>query len=88
MPRIEWDPAKDAANRAKHGISLSRFVDMDFDTALSTPAKTVGGELRVKFLGEIDDRVWAAVVTLRGDVTRVISLRPASRAERRMYDEG
>jgi uncharacterized DUF497 family protein len=71
----------------KHGIALTRFVDMDLNAALVVPATTVNGEDRWQLLGEIDGRLWSAVVTYRGDVTRVISLRPASRTERRLYDE-
>jgi len=82
-----FDPFKDEINRVKHGISLSRIEDMDFDRVVSVPATMVKGETRVKLLGVIDDSVWAAVVTYRGENVRVISLRPASRGERRVYAE-
>ena len=32
--RIEFDPAKDAINRAKHGVSLSLANDLDWEAAL------------------------------------------------------
>ena len=32
--RIEFDPRKDAANRAKHGVSLAMAVEFDWDEAL------------------------------------------------------
>jgi uncharacterized DUF497 family protein len=85
--RIQVDAAKDARNLNKHGISLHRFADMDVDDALVFQAKTVKGEARWLFLGTIVGRVYAAVVTYRDDETRVISLRPASRDERKLYDE-
>lgn len=87
MTPLEIDPAKDKANQQRHGISLYRFGDMDVDNALVVPGKTVNDEQRWMFLGKIDARLYAGVVTYRGDVTRVISLRPASRAERRTYDQ-
>lgn len=31
--RIEFDPAKDAINRAKHGVSLSLANDLDWEAA-------------------------------------------------------
>jgi uncharacterized DUF497 family protein len=34
MPRLEFDPVKNGSNLRKHGISLDRFGDMDFDAAL------------------------------------------------------
>ena len=32
--RIEFDPAKDEANRAKHGVSLALAESLDWDSAL------------------------------------------------------
>ena len=32
--RIEFDPAKDAANQAKHGISLALADELDWEAAL------------------------------------------------------
>ncbi|MDO8787031.1 MAG: BrnT family toxin [Sulfuritalea sp.] len=32
--RIEFDPAKDAANQTKHGVSLSMADDLDWEAAL------------------------------------------------------
>lgn len=33
--QIEFDPAKDAANRSKHGVSLALAVELDWDAALA-----------------------------------------------------
>jgi uncharacterized DUF497 family protein len=86
---IEVDPAKDAANIRKHGISLGRFTEMDFDATLSgvDAQHSTGTETRWIFFGPISGQLWVAVVTFRGSVTRVISLRPASHKERRMYGD-
>lgn len=86
MP-LTFDAAKDASNRHKHGISLSRLADMPEATSIVFPAKTVGEESRVKVIGPIDGRLYVGVVTYRGTDVRVISLRPASRTERRNYVE-
>ena len=32
--RVEFDPAKDAANQAKHGVSLALAVELDWEAAL------------------------------------------------------
>ena len=32
--RIEFDPAKDEANQAKHGVSLLMAVELDWEAAL------------------------------------------------------
>jgi uncharacterized DUF497 family protein len=34
MPRLKFDAVKNGTNPRKHGISLERFGDMDFDVAL------------------------------------------------------
>lgn len=62
---------------------------MDFDATLSgvDARHSTGTEARWVFVGPIDGRLWVAVVTFRGTLTRVISLRPASRKERRLYAE-
>jgi len=35
--KITFDPIKDAANLAKHGISLAETVNIEWDTLLSKP---------------------------------------------------
>jgi uncharacterized DUF497 family protein len=35
MPRLEFDTVKNGTNLRKHGISLDRFGDMDFDARWS-----------------------------------------------------
>lgn len=32
--RVEFDAEKDAINQQKHGISLARAIDFDFDSAI------------------------------------------------------
>lgn len=43
------------------------------------------GETRLRVFGMIDSRLHVGVITRRGDVTRVISLRRANRREQRTY---
>jgi len=86
---IEFDPAKDAANIAKHGISLARAAEMDLSSALiRLDARRDYGEARWRAIGLIGGRLHALVFTMRGQVVRVIGLRRASRRERRDYGEG
>ncbi len=86
---IEVDPKKDARNKGKHGIALTRFEEMDFETALSAvdEAHSTPDETRWTFVGWIEGRLFTGIVTYRGMQTRVISLRPASRKERKLYAE-
>lgn len=82
---IEFDPAKDEANIAKHGISLSRTGELDI-LATIEDTRPEDNERRFRLLGLIEEKAYCAVVTFRGSVTRSISLRRASRAERKEYD--
>lgn len=86
MIELEVDPAKEAINLAKHRISLWRFADMDFATALTNAARTLT-EQRYAVIGEIDGKLWTGIVTYRSTRTRVISLRRANKKERRLYAE-
>ena len=85
---LEFDPAKDRQNQRKHGISLARFADMDEATWLSAQdTRREYGEERWVFFGLIDGVLHSAVITFRGDTYRIMSLRHASRRERRLYGE-
>lgn len=83
--RIGFSPAKEAINLTKHGLSLGVAERFDWLTGHVQPARTVDGEARWKLLVRYDGRVYAAIFTRREDVAWIISLRPASRKERREY---
>jgi uncharacterized DUF497 family protein len=86
--RYVFDPAKDAANLGKHGVSLAlaevlfagrhfSMIDDRFDY----------GEVRQVAFGLINDRLFMCVYVDRADERRVISLRKANTREVRRYGE-
>ena len=86
--RIEFDPAKDRANAAKHGVSLRAAEEFDWDTALEREDDRFDyGEVRFVALGLLGDRLHVLVFTegSHEDAVRVISLRPAEKHETRYY---
>ena len=86
--KIEFDPAKDDINRAKHGVSLAAATDFDWDTALEREDDRFDyGEIRFVAIGLIDARLYVMVFTEGSDddAVRIISLRPAERHEMRFY---
>jgi uncharacterized protein len=89
MRRLEFDPVQDGSHLRKHGISLDRFGDLDFVSALVAEdvAHSTAAETRWIFVGPIDAVLDVGVVTYRGEITRVISLRRASRNERKQYEQ-
>ena len=71
---IEFDPAKDAANLAKHGVSLADARRMDVQ-AFAPDERVDYGEPRLRAYGLLDGATCCMVFTYRGPVVRVIGLR-------------
>ena len=62
---IEFDPVKDAKNRANHdGISLGEYAAMDLAAAIACNSPR-HGEARIVQVGPIAGRLHVAVVTSR-----------------------
>ena len=86
---LEWDDAKDAANRAKHGLplGLSALVFDGRYRYVRPSAKEFSGEFRTEALAQVEHHVLLCVYVWRGPRRRIISLRRAHRSERRAYEE-
>jgi uncharacterized DUF497 family protein len=95
--RFEWDEAKNATNRRKHGVSFEQatlvFLDPFF---VSVTDRIEDGEQRWRTFGEVDGILLLIVVhTAREEdeggriieVIRLISARRATRKERQRYEE-
>lgn len=80
---IEFDPAKDAANIAKHGVSLARAADLDVLVNLADAR--FEAEPRFRAYGHLDGAAFCLAYTLRGGVLRAISLRRAHSKELRRH---
>jgi uncharacterized DUF497 family protein len=84
---FEWDAAKAQSNLAKHGVSFeaARFV---FDDVFALNRLNVGGgytEARYIITGMANGILLTVVYTDRGERTRIISARKATRHEQREY---
>jgi uncharacterized DUF497 family protein len=85
---FEWDPAKAAANRQKHGIDLADAIGVFEDPYALTRPDSYPGEERFVTLGrDLLDRVLVVVWTASEDSLRLISARRATARERRQYAE-
>ncbi len=86
----EFDPKKNAANIAKHGVSLSEGDGVLLDPlALTMEDKTAQGEPRWQTIGMNTFGVLMVVLwTFRGDDFRLISVRNSEPKERRDYEKG
>jgi uncharacterized DUF497 family protein len=74
--RFEFDPAKSARNKAKHGIDFVEAQALWHDPdLLEAPART-RDERRVLVIGRIGRHLWTAVITYRHENSiRLISVR-------------
>ena len=83
---MEIDPAKDAMNIARRGISLAEAeVLLNGFTVAFEDLRRDYGETRIIAVGEIHGVEFVCVYTLRRDKARVISLRRANRKERDVF---
>ena len=86
--RIEFDPGKDAGNRAKHGCSFVDALMLDWRSlAVIEDRRSDYGEPRWRGMGPIRGRLHCVVFTIRGDAIRIISLRKANRREIEAHHE-
>jgi len=80
--RIEFDPAKDKANRANHGVSLALAETLDWDAALVwVDDRFEYDELRMIALAPKTLILYYVAFVERGEARRIISLRRATRRE-------
>jgi uncharacterized protein len=79
---IEFDPDKDSANIAKHGLSLAEAAKLD---VLAYVEDRRFGERRFRLYGLIDGASYCVAGTDREGIVRVISLRRAHAKEMRRY---
>jgi len=86
---FEWDEDKAQTNVQKHGVTFEEAAEVFFDPFYQTgDASADGNEERDFIIGyTFSQRLLLAVYTERGDRTRIISARSATRTERIVYEE-
>jgi len=85
---IEFDPAKDDINLAKHGVSLSEAENIEWETLWARPdGRREYEELREVGFAYIGLRLYCVVYTDRAEARRIISLRKANTREIKRYAE-
>lgn len=82
------DPAKDASNIAKHGVSLIEASRLDWDGMIVLPdTRNEYGEDRYRGIALLGSRLYSVVYTPRNEDLRIISLRKASNKEIDLYEQ-
>ncbi len=83
---ITCDPIKEAANQAKHGLSLALATELEWETALIwTDDRKDYGEVRQCALVLRENRLYFVAFVDRADGRRIISVRKANDREVRRY---
>jgi len=82
----EYDPAKNALNQRKHGVSLALAESFEWDTAqIEEDTRFDYPEQRFEATGYIGRYLYILIYCWRGESARFISLRRANKREERRY---
>jgi len=77
---FEWDEAKRLSNLAKHGLDFANSSQFDWAGATILSDRRVDyGENRFRAFAMLNEEFCSIAYTLRGAVTRILSLRLANR---------
>ena len=83
--KFEYDPAKSAANKAKHGLDFEEAKALWKDENLLEVPVLRTGEPRFLVSGCIGGKSCTGVITYRGNAVRIISVRRARKDEVEHY---
>ena len=85
MP-FEFDHAKSASNKQKHGIDFEEAQELwEDENGLEVSARNQAGERRWARVAWWQGRVWFCVYTMRGEKVRIITVRRAREYEEERY---
>lgn len=88
MTKFEWDEAKNEMNLRKHRIRFEEAATIFDGPVLTAEDDGQFDEVRERSYGLLNGAVVVCVVhTQRGDVTRIISARKATRKEREYFHD-
>jgi len=73
-PSFEWDPAKDAANQVRHGVSFgeAQLAFLDANRVIARDVTHSGAEERFYCFGQVALGVLTVRFTLREERVRII----------------
>lgn len=89
--QFEWDPKKAVRNERKHGVAFHEAATIFSDPMAITfadPDHSFDEDRDITFGFSILERLVVVSHTSRGERTRIISARLATRQERKIYEEG
>lgn len=85
---FEWNADKAQSNLEKPGVTFEEAAEVFFDPFYQSGDATEEGEPREFILGySLAPRLLLVVYLEQGERTRIISARPSTRQERKLYEE-
>ncbi|MDY6836808.1 MAG: BrnT family toxin [Thermodesulfobacteriota bacterium] len=85
--KFEWNETKSLRNKRKHGIDFETATDLWNDGNRVELHASHPLEDRGIMIGEIGKKLWTAIFTMRGETTRIISVRRARKREGELYGQ-
>jgi uncharacterized protein len=86
--KFEWDEDKARANLKNHGVTFVEAAEVFLDPFYQFGDASRNDEEREFILGySLSQRILLVVYVERDDRTRIISARPATYYERKLYEE-
>lgn len=89
MSIFEWDETKEKSNLRKHGVSFTEGESIFYDSLSITISDPDHSDEEHRFIDigtSNKNRVLVVVYTERENRIRIISVRKATNAERKMYE--
>ena len=83
---FELDPRKSDSNKAKHGIDFVDAQSLLKSKHVLLGAKDYLGK-RYMIIGRIGTQDWSAIITYRGGIIRIISVRKSTATEIETYEK-
>ena len=88
---FEWNPGKAAANARKHDVTFyeaSSVFDDPLALTFDDPDHSIDEERFLTFGMSRSGRLLIVTHVIRGARIRIVSARPVTRGERKIYEEG
>ena len=85
--KFEWDDNKNNSNKTKHGIDFETSEKLWLDENRIEILAPYPLEDRRIMISKLQNNIWTAIYTMRGDVIRIISVRRAREKEINLYEK-
>jgi len=86
MCNFEYDDKKSISNLKKHGVDFVVAQKLWLDPDLIEVQAISEDEPRFLVVARIADKHWSAVITYRGNIIRIISVRRSRKSEVKLYE--